>query len=207
MRSLTLLAILCVALSGAAFADMYNNGPTSGNVIAAFIGQGQRYVISDSFTGDGTNITGFVFAAWVEGGSTPTTVDWSIGTSPFRWDVGSGTADISASPIFCHASDSCGLDAFDVYNATVTGLNLPTNNGSTYWLTLTNANDIWGGRVAWDINSGPSQAFHSVVGGSFPSESFTINGGTATTPEAGSIMLFGSGIIGLAAILRRRITR
>jgi len=47
---------------------MYNNGPTNGGVNGWFIGQGQSYVVSDSFTGDGTNISGFVFAAWVEAG-------------------------------------------------------------------------------------------------------------------------------------------
>ena len=213
IATLSLLTILCLALSAPAFADMYNNGPTNGGVNGWFIGQGQSYVVSDSFTGNGQNISGFVFAAWVTAGSTPTTVDWAIGTSSFGGDVGSGTADISTSPIFCHASGSCGLGFYDVYNATVTGLNLPTTNGSTYWLTLTNANDSFGGRVAWDINSGPSQAYHNLLG-AVPSESFTISGietcsGGATsgcgTPEPTTIMLFGSGILAIAGKVRGKL--
>jgi hypothetical protein len=38
-------------------------------------------------------------------------------------------------------------------------------------------------------------------------ETFTINTADATTPEPGSVMLFGSGLLGLAGILRRRISR
>ena len=38
-----------------------------------------------------------------------------------------------------------------------------------------------------------------------PSEAFTITGGTGTTPEPSSIMLFGSGILGLAGVLRRKL--
>ena len=214
MRSLTVLTILCLALSATAFADMYNNGPTDGSVNGWFIGQGQSYVVSDSFRGDGSEILSFAFAAWVTAGSHPTTVDWAIGTSSFGGDVDSGTADISASPIFCHASDTCGLGLYDVYNATVTGMELPTTEGSTYWLTLTNANDSFGGRVAWDINSGPSQAYHNLLG-AVPSESFTIQGACDASknapdcgppsPEPSSILLFGSGIIGLGAVLRRRL--
>jgi hypothetical protein len=37
-------------------------------------------------------------------------------------------------------------------------------------------------------------------------ESFTLTGG-GTTPEPSSILLFGSGILGLAGVLRRKLTR
>ncbi len=43
------------------------------------------------------------------------------------------------------------------------------------WLTLTGATDNFGGRDAWDINSGPSAAYHNLLG-AVPSESFTITG-------------------------------
>jgi len=65
-----------------------------------------------------------------------------------------------------------------------------------------------GDPVYWDENSGPSQAFQNTLG-SIPSESFTITGiiSEGTTPEPSSILLFGSGILGLASILRRRLNR
>ena len=69
----------------------------------------------------------------------------------------------------------------------------------------------------WDINFGPSIAYdqcgnphggvcQAILQGEVPSEAFTILGG-GTTPEPGSIMLFGSGILGTAGVLRRRLMR
>ena len=57
-----------------------------------------------------------------------------------------------------------------------------------------------GDPVYWDENSGPSIASNNEVG-TVPSESFTVLGSagtstTGTTPEPGSILLFGSGILG-----------
>jgi hypothetical protein len=66
-----------------------------------------------------------------------------------------------------------------------------------------------GDPIYWDENSGPSSASESEVG-TIPSESFTILGGTTGTsstsvPEPSSIMLLGSGILGLAGLLRRKL--
>jgi len=87
-------------------------------------------------------------------------------------------------------------------------------NGVTYWLNLQNAAVPSGDPVYWDENSGkgcggsgcPSQASESSVG-TIASEDFTItgSGGSGTTPEPSSIMLFGSGILGLAGLLRRKL--
>ena len=87
-----------------------------------------------------------------------------------------------------------------------------TTSGSTYWLNLQNAVVPSGDPVYWDENSGtgcqsngcPSSASESAVG-TIPSEAFTINGGSGTVPEPSSIMLFGSGILGLAGLLRRKL--
>jgi hypothetical protein len=62
-------------------------------------------------------------------------------------------------------------------------------------------------QVYWDQNSGPSSAYENTLG-SIPSESFTLDGITGgSTPEPSSIMLFGSGILGLAGVLRRKLIR
>ena len=84
--------------------------------------------------------------------------------------------------------------------------------GVTYWLNLQNAVISSGDPVFWDENSGkgctsngcPSSASESAVG-TIPSEAFTINPGSGTVPEPSSIMLFGSGILGLAGLLRRKL--
>ena len=92
----------------------------------------------------------------------------------------------------------------DVYISTGL-LTIPVGLGpGTYWLTLQNANDAFGSGVLWDQNSGPSSAFENFLG-TIPSETFQILGGGGTTPEPGSIMLFGTGILGLAGVLRRKL--
>jgi PEP-CTERM motif-containing protein len=79
------------------------------------------------------------------------------------------------------------------------------------WLNLQNAAVPSGDSVFGDENSGkgcrgtgcPSSAWESAVG-TIPSEAFTIGCG-GSTPEPSSIMLFGSGILGLAGVLRRKL--
>ncbi len=97
---------------------------------------------------------------------------------------------------------------YNVDRLTASGLNVPELGGVTYWLSLQNAVVSSGDPVFWDENSGPSSASESSVG-TIPSEAFTINtsggGGGGTTPEPSSIMLFGSGILGLAGVLRRKL--
>ena len=74
-----------------------------------------------------------------------------------------------------------------------------------------------GDPVYWDENSGagcggtgggkncPSQASESAVG-TVPSEAFTIGDpGTTGVPEPNSILLFASGILGLAGVLRCKL--
>jgi PEP-CTERM motif len=84
--------------------------------------------------------------------------------------------------------------------------NGPLLNAGNYWLTLQNAVTNTGDPVYWDENSGPSQASENFVG-TIPSESFTILGaassGAGSTPEPSTLVLFGSGIVGLAGLLRR----
>jgi len=64
-----------------------------------------------------------------------------------------------------------------------------------------------GDPVYWDENSGPSSASENQIGTIY-SEAFTINGtvnGTGSTPEISSILLFGTGVVGLAGVLRRKL--
>ncbi|HLI63715.1 MAG TPA: PEP-CTERM sorting domain-containing protein, partial [Terriglobales bacterium] len=101
---------------------------------------------------------------------------------------------------------------YDVCNETAS-FSGPTLNSGTYWVNLQNASSVDGQPVYWDENSGPSSASENSVG-TIPSESFTVLGTststtttttTGTVPEPSSIMLFGSGILGLAGVLRRKL--
>lgn len=62
-----------------------------------------------------------------------------------------------------------------------------------------------------DLNNGPAICEFAVAGVlqggcGFGGEAFTINGGQ-TVPEPSSIMLLGSGILGVAGVLRRKLSR
>ena len=202
IATLSLLTILCLALSATAFAGtLYNNGPTNGTSDAYFI---DVYAVSDSFTvSPHATMTGFTFAEWALPGDTPLSVDWSVGTTSF----GSTYSGVASGATFSTTLLGSAAFGYDLWNTTVIGGgNLSAS--STWYLTLTGATDSGGGRDGWDINSGPSLAYHNTLG-AVPSESFTINGseGGGTTPEPSSILLFGSGILGLVGVLRRKMNR
>ena len=97
---------------------------------------------------------------------------------------------------------------FDVCNENVTFSPVALNAGD-YWLNMQNAVVNTGDPVYWDENRGPSRASEGAPG-TIPSESFTIlgstttTGTTGTTPEPGTLMLFGSGALGLLGVLRRK---
>src|SRR5271166_1964732 len=205
IASLVVLCLLLVAVP--AVAQTYDNGPINGSTDAWTINFG--YIVSDTFTAPSPSISAFSFGVWEFGGDSMTSVDWSITASENGGQVfGSGTASGKALTDTFISSNQYG---YDVDLITVTGLSVAVTSGSTYWLNLQNAVVPSGDPVFWDENSGkgcggsgcPSLASESSVG-TIPGEAFTIGGG-GTTPEPSSIMLFGSGILGLAGLLRRKL--
>src|SRR5271166_4926410 len=215
IASLVVLCLLLVAVP--AVAQTYDNGPINGSTDAWTINFG--YIVSDTFTAPSPSISAFSFGVWEFGGDSMTSVDWSITASENGGQVyGSGTASGKNLTDTFISSNQYG---YDIDLITVTGLNV---NGLTtdkrYWLTLQNALVPSGNLVFWDENSGidcessgcPSLASEGALG-TLPSEAFTIGGGCGagnnspcgTTPEPSSIMLFGSGILGLVGVLRRKL--
>jgi len=210
------LTILCLALAAVpAWANVYDNGPINGTTDAWTINFG--YVVSDTFffpSGSNT-VTGFSFGVWEFPGDTMSSVDWSItddenGVCPSETCLGNGTASGSSLKDTFISTNQYGynIDRIDVSN-----LSVGVPGGVSLWLNLQNASVPSGDPVYWDENSGagcggqmcPSSASESAVG-TIASEAFTISsGGTTTTPEPSSIMLFGSGILGLAGLLRRKL--
>lgn len=209
------IGILCLVLGAPAFAGfLYDNGPTLGTTSAYLI---DVYQVSDSFVVDPNSqgvLSGVVFAEWVPAGATPLTVDWAVGTSSFGNDIASGSSATIYPVLLCTSGSSfnggiCGGGlGYDVYSSTVLPSFVQLTPGQPYWLTLTNATDSLGGRDGWDVNSGPSQAYQNLLG-AVPSESFTITGTVTTltgqTPEPNTVVLVGSGILGLASIVRRKL--
>src|SRR5271165_1375183 len=211
-QRIVLLALLCLALAavpaGATVQDIYDNGLINGTTDAWTINFG--YIVSDSYVSDGSTVTRFLFGVWEFPGDTMTSVQWSITSGENSGTTfGSGTASVGSN--LTDKFISTNQFGYDIDVITVTGLNVNQVAGSTYWLNLQNAAVPSGDPVFWDENSGagcksngcPSMASESTVG-TIASEAFTLEY-VETTPEPGSVVLFGSGILGLAGVLRRKL--
>jgi len=209
------LTILCLALAAVpASADLapgYDNGPINGTTDAWTINFG--YVVSNTFTG--ISYAEFLqFGVWEYPGDTMTSVDWSITSAENGGTVyGHGTASGEYLKDEFISTNQYGYNIDQIY---VWATNVRLDPAQTYWLNLQNAVVASGDPVFWDENSGahcggtgggancPSMASGIAVG-TIPSEAFTINSGGHPTPEPSSILLFGSGILGLAGLLRRKL--
>jgi hypothetical protein len=218
IASLSLLA-LCLAIASPAIAqgDVYDNGPVNGQVDAWTINFG--FAVSDTVhccmvegNGPQANITDISFWAWLEPGDTATSVEVSLGsTGYFSNDLFDGIVSLTQSGCF---TNNFGLDVCQETG----NFSGPTLSNGNYFLTLSNAVTAEGEPLYWDENSGvgctspgcPSSAQENTLG-TIPSEAFTLSGGTTSTtsetstPEPSSIMLFGSGLLGLAGVLRHKI--
>jgi hypothetical protein len=201
---LSLLTILCLLLAVApAMADTYSNGPYNGTNDGWTINFG--FTVSDSFTlsGSDTKVTDFHFVYWDASASDLlTTADLQLGTTSFG-----GSATTVA---FSNAFLGTNQYGYNLYQADASGLSIPWSGGAGF-ATLGNACSTSGCSVSnpiyWDENSGPSTAYENTLG-SIPSEAFTLvgcSGDCGPVPEPNSILLFGSGILGLAGVLRRKL--
>ncbi len=204
----SLALAIALAVPAGAQTEIYDNGPINGNVDAWTINFG--FAVSDSFTVSGGNstVTGLAFGGRLLPVDVLTSVDLSItssefgGTSYFDQVVSITQSDCISNQYgynICHENAS---------------FNGPTLSNGGYWLTLENATTNTGDPVYWDENSGvgcqsygcPSSASENSIG-TIPSESFTLYGrssGTGSTPEPGSILLFGSGLLGVIVVRHRR---
>ena len=211
IASLSLLA-LCLTLAAvpAMAQTVYSNGPINGNTDAWTINFG--FIVSDTFnvSNPNTTITGASFGMWLFPGDTLTSAELSITSGE-----NGGTSYYDQTVNFTQSGCAGNGFGFNVCTES-TSFSGPTLNSGTYWLNLQNASVPSGDPIYWDENSGPSQASENSIG-SIPSEAFTVLGTSSSTststttstttsvPEPSSIMLFGSGILGLAGVLRRKL--
>ena len=206
---LTLASVPAMAQCGIADLNCYDNGLVNGQVDAWTINNG--FAVSDSFHLDAeTEITNISFWAWLEPGDTAQTVEVAIGTTPFN----NGLLD-EQGVILTQSDCSSNEFGFNVCHESGNLTSFVQPGAGNYWLTLENAaTDHPPDPLYWDENSGmscqsdfcPSTAQENTIG-SIPSEAFTVSGGPSpgTTPEPGSIILLGSGILGLSVVLRRKL--
>ncbi len=204
--SLSVLA-LCLAAVPAMAQVIYSNGPINGTTDAWTINSG--FIVSDSFTvSTQAALGGIVFGAWADPGDVLESAQVSITSSEFG-----GTSFYNAVVNFSQSGCSGNQYGFNVCTETSTsGFSGPNLAAGTYWLNLENAVVNTGDPIYWDENSGPSHASENSVG-TIPSEAFTVLSETTTSstssggtvPEPSSILLIGSGILGLAGVLRRKL--
>jgi PEP-CTERM motif len=218
-----LLTILCLALTGVAQV-IYNDGGIDGNDNGIFITGpnnpnflGSVQDISNGFVAAASANPGQLeFGEWIASGFTPSSIGYEFGTGAFGTDVGSGT--VAQTSLNSHFLFTNGF-GYDVYDVTIGVSGSAMTAGSQYWVSLSNASDSQGNNSteAWDIpnggSGGPATCNFRQSGTNFGDcglggESFTLTGGTVgPTPEPSSILLFGSGILGLAGVLRRKLNR
>jgi PEP-CTERM motif len=204
---IVLLSLLALSLAAvpAMAQTIYSNGPINGTTDAWTINSG--FIVSDTFTvgGGGATVTGLSFGAWAFPGDVLDSVQVAITSSEFG-----GTSFFNGTVNFTQSGCSGNQFGFNVCTETSSSFGPVNLAAGTYWLNLDNAVVNSGDPIYWDENSGPSSASENSVG-TIPSEAFTVLGGTTTTtttssvPEPSSIMLFGSGILGLAGVLRRKL--
>jgi PEP-CTERM motif len=201
---IVLIAVLALAVIPAAAQTLYSNGPVNGTTDAWTINFG--FVVSDTFTlGAASTVTGVNFYAWTFPGDVLDSAEVAITSSEFG-----GTTYSDQVVNFTQSACSANQLGFNVCLESSSGLAPVNLAAGTYWLNLENATVNDGDPIYWDENSGASSASENSVG-TIPSESFTVLGATTTsttsgtTPEPGSILLFGSGALGLAGVLRRKL--
>jgi len=192
---------------------LYSNGPYNGTLNAWEINFG--FSVSDSFTCGGVNGCGvedFHMVGWNENISDILqTVEMQVGSTSFG-------SNYTEQVLTVGGSTDLGPNqyGYELWQYDFSFNNVVAVPNGTSWVTLSNAVTSQGQPFYWDENDGPSSAYANSVG-SIGSESFTVTACPCCgvrgpncgppVPEPSSILLFGSGILGIVGLLRRKMNR
>jgi hypothetical protein len=188
-RTIAIFAFLALltGVTRPAHADtlIYSNGSVKGTIDSDNIATSG---VSDSFTVTGNfTLTLATIGLWMKPGDTPSGVDWSIGTSAFSSNVGSGTSSFLGEVEV--GENAYGYEIWQV-SFDISGTVAP----GTDWLSLSGATSSLGEGVNWDLTDGPSLADIFSEGTLYTgdySESFQIYGNSSSMPEPSSLSLLG----------------
>jgi len=116
---------------------LYDNGLLNGTINGLAIYAPGPYTASDSFTlPSASTLTEVQLGLWALPGDVPTGVSWSLGSTPFGNDIGSGTSPLSSTFQYTN------VYSYDLYEST---FSLPQAlSAGTHYLTLTSATDSLG---------------------------------------------------------------
>ena len=189
---------------------LYDNGAYTRVIGPPGINGG--YSTTDSFVlSTAANVTSVTLFVWEHSdpaynGSAVTSVGWSITSSAFG---GATYASGTATPTDAWAAWAYGPAGHDnLRSETFSIPSLPLGAG-TYWLQIQNG--VAGSDVlTWDSIGGASQAYTESPSANimpWDSEAFQVLGDPTGTPEPGSFGLLAAGVLGMAALLRRRTAR
>ena len=213
-----LLLTLALAISIPASAGtLWYNGDADG--INSFINQNDsnfvQVLYNDFVVPSGPGwIINYVWSnnIFTNGVPTSTTATWEI-----RSNMPTGTLVASGSGAATLTATGANVSGFAEYSVEVSGLNVILGSG-TYWLAVY-PNNSNGGLVGNDTTSGANAVgtppgnngnlFFSTNGGaSFAGPvGFDTSAGVGGTvvPEPGSLALLGTGVLGLAGVIRRKL--
>jgi len=188
-------ALFCLMLAVApAHADvLYNNGP--GSQFLTMWDISGTNALSNQFTCNfgGCNTQYLEFDATFPGDYSAQHVNWSVTSAPFGGTTfASGTSTLPQFFVCDSENIVCLLD-----------INMVTSlSQGTYYVNLGGVD----GPLEWDTTSNPlngNNAYYMSNGimSQIQGEGFLVRG--TSTPEPASFMLLGSGLLGLAGLLRR----